>query len=206
MSAKRVLSQKHKGKKGLAAFLFSRFFLFGLMVVLQVLMFVFFAYNASVEKNLNYVIMVLQFVLIIYIANDKSDPTMKLVWIMFIMFVPAIGCMMYLYFMLQPGSLMLKKRLEHINLNSGKYLDPDQNIYNELQILDKQVSSLTKYVYEKTGCPVYKNTDVTYLESGEKKYGILLDELKKAKNFIFLEYFIIEQGEVWDSVLEVLCE
>ena len=58
MSAKRVLSQKHKGKKGLAAFLFSRFFLFGLMVVLQVLMFVFFAYNASVEKNLNYVIMV----------------------------------------------------------------------------------------------------------------------------------------------------
>ena len=206
MSAKRVLSQKHKGKKGLAAFLFSRFFLFGLMVVLQVLMFVFFAYNASVEKNLNYVIMVLQFVLIIYIANDKSDPTMKLVWIMFIMFVPAIGCMMYLYFMLQPGSLMLKKRLEHINLNSGKYLDPDQNIYNELQILDKQVSSLTKYVYENTGCPVYKNTDVTYLESGEKKYGILLDELKKAKKFIFLEYFIIEQGEVWDSVLEVLCE
>lgn len=206
MSAKRVLSQKHKGKKGLAAFLFSRFFLLGLMVVLQVLMFVFFAYNASVEKNLNYVIMVLQFVLIIYIANDKSDPTMKLVWIMFIMFVPAIGCMMYLYFMLQPGSLMLKKRLEHINLNSGKYLDPDQNIYNELQILDKQVSSLTKYVYENTGCPVYKNTDVTYLESGEKKYGILLDELKKAKKFIFLEYFIIEQGEVWDSVLEVLCE
>ena len=73
MSAKRVLSQKHKGKKGLAAFLFSRFFLFGLMVVLQVLMFVFFAYNASVEKNLNYVIMVLQFVLIIYIANDNLD-------------------------------------------------------------------------------------------------------------------------------------
>ena len=52
MSAKRILSQKHKGKKGLAAFLFSRFFLFGLMVVLQVLMFVFFAYNASVEKIL----------------------------------------------------------------------------------------------------------------------------------------------------------
>ena len=108
-----------------------------------------FAYNASVEKNLNYVIMVLQFVLIIYIANDKSDPTMKLVWIMFIMFVPAIGCMMYFYFMLQPGSLMLKKRLEHINLNSGKYLDPDQNIYNELQILDKQVSSLQN-MYMKT--------------------------------------------------------
>ena len=42
MSAKRVLSQKHKGKKGLAAFLFSRLFLLGLMVVLQVLMFVFF--------------------------------------------------------------------------------------------------------------------------------------------------------------------
>ena len=72
MSAKRVLSQKHKGKKGLAAFLFSRFFLFGLMVVLQVLMFVFFAYNASVEKNLNYIIMVLQLFAVSWNEKEKN--------------------------------------------------------------------------------------------------------------------------------------
>lgn len=51
---------------------------------------------------------------------------------------------------------------------------------------------------QKYGCYIFRKW--------REKYEILLDELKKAKKFIFLEYFIIEQGEVWDSVLEVLCE
>ncbi len=206
MSAKTVLSQKNKGKKGLATFLFSRMFIFGLMILLQVGIFIFFAYNATLEHNLKYVIMAFQIFLVIYIANDKSDPTMKLVWSIFIMCVPAIGCLLYLYFRLQPGSLKLKKRLSDINLNSDKYLNPSQDIYNELQIQDKQVSMLAKYVYDYTGCPIYRNTDITYFSSGEKKFTSLIDELKKAEKFIFLEYFIIEEGVVWNSVLNILIE
>ena len=79
---------------------------------------------------------------------------MKLIWVIFIMIVPAFGILMYLYFMLQPGSIVLKKKLEHIDVRSDRYLIPDQNIYNDLQIQDKQVSMIAKYVYDNTGCPV----------------------------------------------------
>ena len=85
MDQNTINKTKDKGKKGLATFLFSRIFIFGLMIVLQVLIFVLLAYNASVSKTMSYVVMFLQFWLVIYIVNDKSDPTMKLIWVIFIM-------------------------------------------------------------------------------------------------------------------------
>ena len=63
---------------------------------------------------------------------------------------------------------------------------------------------IAKYVYDYTGCPVYKNTDVTYFSCGEEKYTALIEELENATDFIFMEYFIIQQGKVWDSVLNIL--
>lgn len=49
-----------------------------------------------------------------------------------------------------------------------------------------------------------KNTDVTYFSCGEEKYTALIEELENATDFIFMEYFIIQQGKVWDSVLNIL--
>ena len=87
MDQRKIDKTKNKGKKGLATFLFSRIFIFGLMIVFQVLIFIFLAYNASISKGMSYVVLLLQFFLVIYIVNDKSDPTMKLIWIIFIMFL-----------------------------------------------------------------------------------------------------------------------
>ena len=204
MEHRKINKPEHKGKKGLAAFLFSRIFIFGLMVALQVGVFMALAYNASLSKGMSYCITILQILVVIYIVNDKSDPTMKLIWVIFIMIVPAFGILMYLYFMLQPGSIVLKKKLEHIDVRSDRYLIPDQNIYNDLQIQDKQVSMIAKYVYDNTGCPVYRNTEVTYFNCGEAKYKALIEQLEEAQDFIFMEYFIIEEGRVWNSILRVL--
>lgn len=204
MDHRKINKAEQTGKKGIAAFLFSRIFIFGLMIVLQLFIFVMLAYNATVEKNISYVITGLQIFLVVYIVNDKSDPTMKLIWVIFIMFAPALGVLMYVYFRLQPGTLFLRKRLEKIEMRSKRYLEPDQNLYNELQIQDKQVSMIAKYIYDHTGCPVYRNTDVTYLNSGEEKYKALVEQLEEAQDFIFMEYFIIEEGRVWNSILRIL--
>ena len=204
MDHKKLDQTKTKGKHGLATFLFSRIFIFGLMIALQVAFFLLLAYNATLNKTMSYIIVVIQILLVIYIVNDKSDPTMKLIWVIFIMFTPGFGAMMYLYAKFQPGSIKLRKRIEHIDLKSQRYLQPDQQIYNDLQIQDKQVSMLAKYIYDNTGCPVYRNTDVTYLNCGEEKYRALIGELEEAQDFIFMEYFIIEPGRVWDSILRIL--
>ena len=63
---------------------------------------------------------------------------------------------------------------------------------------------IAKYVYDNTGCPVYRNTEVTYFNCGEAKYKALIEQLEEAQDFIFMEYFIIEEGRVWNSILRVL--
>lgn len=204
MEHRKINKIETKGKKGLATVLFSRTFLFALMIALQVFVFISLAYNATISRNLSYVITTLKILLIIYIVNDSSDPTMKLIWVIFITFMPALGTLMYLYFRLQPASFRLKKRLENIELKSKRYLLPDQSLYNELQIQDKQVSQIAKYVYDNTGCPIYRNTEVEYFDCGESKYKALVEQLEEAQDFIFMEYFIIEEGRVWNSILRIL--
>jgi cardiolipin synthase len=204
MEREKLNQAEAKGKKGLATFLFSRIFIFGVMILLQIILFMMLAYNASDLKILSNLIVVFQFIIVIYILNDTSDPTMKLVWIIFMMFTPLFGILMYIYVRIQPGSIKLRKRLENIDLKSERYLKPDHNIYNDLQLQDKQVSMLAKYVYDYTDCPIYKNTDVTYFTCGEEKYKALIEQLEEATDFIFMEYFIIEEGRVWNSILRIL--
>lgn len=204
MEHRKLNKIEHKGKKGLAAVLFSRTFIFCTMVLLQLLFFVLFTYNTFDSKIFDAIISILKIVLIIYIVNDESDPTMKMIWILFIAVMPALGTLMYLYVRIQFGTYKMKKKLQHIYLKSDRYLQPSQQLYNDLQIQEKQVSMIAKYIYDHTGCPVYRNTEVTYLDCGESKYKALIEALDEAQDFIFMEYFIIEEGRVWNSILRVL--
>lgn len=65
-------------------------------------------------------------------------------------------------------------------------------------------SRLADYMRNYAGFPVYGNTYVEYFPLGEDKFQALLRELEKAEHFIFLEYFIVERGYMWDSILNVL--
>ncbi len=204
MEHRRINKIEYKGKKGLAAFLFSRFFIFGLMVMLQLIFFIVFAYNTTDSKLWEAIITIIKIVLIIYLVNDESDPTMKMIWILFICIMPALGIFMYFYVRMQPGTYKMKRKLSQIYLKSDRFLQPSQRLYKDLQIQEKQVSMLAKYIYDHTGCPVYRNTQVTYLDCGEEKYKALIEALNDAQDFIFMEYFIIEEGRVWNSILRVL--
>lgn len=204
MQHRKINKVDHKVKKGISAIIFSRFFVFFLFVAIQVAIFAFGVYFAFAFKPLQYVIVAIQIFLIIFIINDKSDPTMKIVWVVLLLVLPTLGTLTYLYFRLQPASKKLKKRLKHINEKSKRYLEQDPEVYNELAYQDGQVATLSRYIDVNSLCPIYRNTDVTYLSCGEEMYQPLIEKLEEAKDYIFIEYFIIEQGKVWDSILRVL--
>ncbi|MCR5703079.1 MAG: cardiolipin synthase [Eubacterium sp.] len=193
-----------KGKKNIGTFLFSRTFIFVLMVLSQLALILLLSYNMTVSKTVNQVLVVLQCILVIYIVNEKSDPTMKLIWVIFIMFVPALGTLMYVYVRIQPGAFFLRRKIERIDLKSERYLSMNKEVYQELKKEDRQVAALSRYIYKNNGMPVYKNTKVTYLPSGEDKYEMLIRQLEEAEEFIFMEYFIIEEGKFWNTILNIL--
>jgi len=63
-----------------------------------------------------------------------------------------------------------------------------------------------RYISDYTGYPVTKNNDIDYYSLGEDAFKVMLEELKKAEKFIFFEYFIVNHGIMWNSILEILEE
>lgn len=195
-----------KGKNGIIKLIFSRIFLFALLILLQVLVFAMLILNVNENFQIVYkIINVLSLFVVVYIISERdTDPTMKLIWAVLIMAIPIFGTLLYLYVKFQLSSIVLKKAIENVNEITGGYLAPDSDIYKELQIENPDTYGVANYIFNYAGYPIYKNTEVKYFSSGKEKYDSLMIELEKAEKFIFLEYFIIEQGYMWDSILEVL--
>ncbi|MCR5429781.1 MAG: cardiolipin synthase [Eubacterium sp.] len=174
------------------------------MLTLQVAIFIAISYYATSTRIIYIIIYIIMIILIIYIINDDSDPNMKMLWVILLLLVPAFGTLMYLYFRFQPASHSLKKKLKKINIKSERYLTQDKRMLGELYLQNKNFASLANFVYESNDLPIYRNTEVTYFRSGEDKYKALIEKLEEAQDFIFMEYFIIGRGKVWDSILRIL--
>ena len=83
-------------------------------------------------------------------------------------------------------------------------LETSDTIIKELGEFDDKYLSQSQYIYNVGKMPVYKNTSMKYFESGEKYFESLFEDLKQAKHFIFLEYFILGRGKLLDSLVEIL--
>jgi cardiolipin synthase len=149
-------------------------------------------------------ILLTSILLIIGIVNSDSDPLIKISWIIPILAFPVFGSLFYLFISSQPQSALLKRKFKKLNENSGYSLEQKHELTKELNVVAPQVYNLANYVYNTEGYPVYKNTFIKYFELGELKFKKMIDEINKAEKFIFLEYFIIEEGEMWDTLLELL--
>lgn len=57
---------------------------------------------------------------------------------------------------------------------------------------------------EYAGFPIYRNTEAKYFPLGDDAFEEMKIQLEKAEKFIFLEYFILAPGVMWDSILEIL--
>ncbi len=143
-----------------------------------------------------------QFGVAIAIINRKDNPDYKLPWLFFVMLIPIIGFMLYFMFYSRKLNKKQIKRLDrltkqHVEKNDSAELS---NIKSENEIIGSQAVMLNKL----SGSHTYGNTDIRYFPLGEKLFVSIVEDLKKAERFIFMEYFIIEGGLFWNTILEIL--
>lgn len=143
-------------------------------------------------------------ILIIYIINKDETPEFKLAWVIPICTLPVFGALLYLFVVGNWSNIGLKKGLDRRIKETEGFLHTEENVKRKMQIANSHLAGIGKYVEEAGGFPSYGNCAVTYFAQGEEKYQDLLIELEKAEQFIFLEYFIVERGKMWDSILEIL--
>ncbi|MCM1272028.1 MAG: cardiolipin synthase [Clostridium sp.] len=143
---------------------------------------------------------------VLYIVNKQDNPAYKLAWVVVVLAAPLIGGTLYV---MLAGNRTRVKFIEEALENhteTFEYMPDDTENLEEIKALSKSANVQSTYISKTAGYPVYKNTSVKYFPLGEENYACLMEELKKAKHFIFMEYFIIKQGEMWESILEVLAQ
>ena len=136
--------------------------------------------------------------------DEKSAFKLSLVFI--ILLFPLFGGALYCILQYQTTNIGIRRKISKIQkCSQAAYRCSKDNL--QAATADCPESKKQLYYLQSTlGFPVCKRTETVYFSDGNEMLASLLTELKKAKKYIFLEFFIIEEGKFWNSVLEVLCE
>ena len=192
-------------KRGLFRIIFSRTGIFLILVLIQFSVFVATTFHLREYTFYIYgVFTILRVVVIIYIINRKGNPAFKITWILCVLAFPIVGTMFYVYVEMQVGTSFLQQRLTEMKLETVPYMQQDQDVVDAMWASKSANAHLSYFLSKRLGFPTYRNTSVKYFPLGEYKFKYMIHELKKAKKFIFMEYFIVDEGYMWDTLLEIL--
>ncbi len=189
------------------SFLLSRVTLVSLAIIAQIV-----TLALMVWRFTNYfvlfdtILMVISVLVVLFILNKRSDPTYKIAWIIPIMVFPVFGGLFYLMFGGAGLSDRMRKKMHSISDKMKESLHQHHITLNNLQRESITAYNQAKYIENYSNCPVYDNSPTKFLSSGEEFFKHLTEELKKAEKYIFLEFFIIEEGVMWNTILDILKE
>ena len=192
--------------KKILRFLTQRVVLTALLILIQALLLF-----GIIWKLNNYFIyfyafsVLLSLLLTLRIINNKSNPAFKIAWLIPILLFPVLGGLVYLVFGSDRTGKYIRNKMGRIE----KEMQDGISKANERSGIEKMppdVVNQSHYISNSAHCPPYKNTTVEYLPMGEVKFERMVQELKKAKSYIFMEYFIIQEGTMWNTILDVLEE
>ena len=194
-----------KSKYGLRRAVFSRTGLVALLFLLQAgLLISVMVWFQEWQAHVSGASAVLTMIAVLVVLNSELDPTAKLTWMVVMVFMPVFGAIFYWYTRWDVGHRLLREVMSERQLGSRRLIDQEPKVLKTLEARDPGAAGMARYV-RRSGCfPVFDGTAVTYFPLGEEMFEGLVRELEKAEKFIFMEYFIVDEGYMWDSILDIL--
>lgn len=193
--------------KKILKFLFHRVVLVALALALQAGLLVLMLVKLNEYFVYFYAICIaLSLAAVLKIVNGDSNPGYKIAWIIPILLVPVFGVLFYIILGGKRLSRQTKAKMRHVEVKMRQELPPQEGLLDEIRLQNEDAAVQVQYIQKYAYSPVYKNTYTEYLPIGEVKFERLKEELAKARHYIFLEYFIVQEGVMWDAILEILKE
>lgn len=191
--------------KNLIKALTSRLFFVGVMIIIQLMLLILMILRLSGYVVYLYTIFVIISIAVVLAIIDKDvNPSYKLAWVIPILAFPVVGGLLYLYLGINRMSKRGQKVSKEAHSNTISLLHQDEGVFNEIEQQDRDVANQSRYISKFCNYPIYNNTSSKYFPIGEEMFESLKQGLEGAKSFIFLEYFIIQEGEMWNSILDIL--
>lgn len=145
-------------------------------------------------------------VTVVHILNEENNASFKIAWIIPVLVIPVFGTVLYIYINLQPGTKRIHKKLTKIEDEIRPYLAQNEETVQELQEQSAGEKGIADYLYHADNYPVYAGCKMKYYPIGEAKFADMIEQLKRAEHFIFMEYFIVTKSYMWNTMLEILKE
>lgn len=202
----RVVRLLSKSRRGLLRGIFSRTTVISVLLILQ-LLFIFDSYIWLDQSRIwaEIIERILTITAVLYLVNSEMDALSRVTWLILIMIAPLLGSLFLIYTKLDWGYRGLKQRMGQRVDESVQYLPHHPEIVRTLKEDTSTTYHLVQYFSRSRGnFPVYQNTDVTYFPTGEDFFKELKKQLLKAEHYIFMEFFIIAEGEMWGEILSIL--
>lgn len=194
-----------KGKRGLLRIIFSRTMLITLLLLLN------FLYLFSILFDLFQMIPLLFGSMVIFTAavelqiiNSSDDVDVKLTWAVIVAVLPLVGAALYFFVRYDLGNRLNRKLINASVQASLPYVPEDPAFQEQVRTTAPDLYPIARYLADYANAPVFSGTEVTYYPLGEDMFHALLPELEKAEKFIFMEYFLVSEGHMWNSILEIL--
>lgn len=198
---------KKTGKKSVHHFLYGRSVIVVLMLLAQ--LYVLFLMMGMYKDYLAITYggyMVGTVIVMLVVINSEENPIYKISWIVPILVLPVFGTLFYVWVKLQPMPAVIKKKLKREYDRVKVHLTTEENTREQIKNTDTGYYGTARYLMDYCGFPAYANTETKYYPIGEDYYLDLIEEIKKAEKYIFMEYFIISKGCMWDTILKILKE
>lgn len=191
--------------KRIANKIFGKLTLGALIILLQFGWFVYLIYSATAANTaINVCFQIIAVALALYVANKDIRTSYKMSWIFLILFLPLFGCPAYFIFghsgLTKKTRIRCQKYMEMVR----QYRTGNEEIEEQLKSKDYYAFQQAHYLSGYAGYPLYRAGESEYFKNGESAFPRMLEDLKSARKFIFMEYFIVEEGQMFDSIVEIL--
>ena len=195
--------RKNKGENNIINNIIKILILF-IGIVLQVLALIFlFGTTSQLSSYYQIIFEILKFTSIIYIVYKNQNPAYKIIWIILMMFLPIAGFVAYILWGNNKTGEKIKLKIKNQTKKSIHILEKEI-IVNEIKSEDRKKE--VNFITNVTNYPLYYNDTINYFETGDKCYEKIIEDLKNAKKYILIEFFIISKGQMWNKIYEILKE
>lgn len=196
--------KRKKGEKNIFGTIIKMIISIVVFVLQLVVFYMMYVGSVELKRTFSMASTILQVILVLYVLYGRQKLTYKIPWLVLIMFFPVAGIIIYLLW----GQRKLGKRLKNARnttiANSHYLLQNDAKVLTNIENKDPLTLRQIKLIKKLSDYPVYDNQGMTYYESGEKCFEDIIDDLKKAKKYILIEFFILAKGNLFDRIYNIL--
>ena len=141
---------------------------------------------------------------VVGLVNQKTNASFKIGWLVIITLVPIAGLIMYFLWGANRSDRINKRNMSYISYGY-KFLTPDERVLEQYMAHYHKESSAVTYL-ENCHFPLYGNNSFEYYPLGEDAFTAIIADLEKAEKFIFLEFFIVADGVLWQRIKNILID